>query len=173
MSESGWQIPSVMAKGVGRGNRGETFGFGRERRRFHGRESGPALGGGRRRRVRRGLEIDLGGLGFTFPFLNDMLQEVKEHPEEKTNNRSHSQEDGGADGLLSCYKDRPSCLANDLTAEVRYCLTSKLSLKEPPPNRQVDRLVKSIREVTSFVQSWTNLADQLANALMEEEEIQL
>ena len=63
MSESGWQIPSVMAKGVGRGNRGETFGFGRERRRFHGRESGPALGGGRRRRVRRGLEIDLGGLG--------------------------------------------------------------------------------------------------------------
>ena len=170
MSESGWQIPSVMAKGVGRGNRGETFGFGRERRRFHGRESGPALGGsGRRKRVRR--EIDLGGLGFTFPFLNDMLQEVKEHTEEKTNNRSHSQD--GADGLLSCYKDRPSCLANDLTAEVRYFLTSKLSLKEPPPNRQVDRLVKSIREVTSFVQSWTNLADQLANALMEEEEIQL
>ena len=127
MSESGWQIPSVMAKGAGRGNRGETFGFGRERRRFHGRESGPALGGsGRRRRVRRGLEIDLGGLGYTFPFLNDMLQEVKEHPEEKTNNRSHSQD--GADGLLSCYKDRPSCLANDLTAEVRYYLTSKLSL---------------------------------------------
>ena len=125
MSESGWQIPSVMAKGAGRGNRGETFGFGRERRRFHGRESGPALGGsGRRRRVRR--EIDLEGLGHTFPFLNDMLQEVKEHTEEKTNNRSHSQD--GADGLLSCYKDRPSCLANDLTAEVRYYLTSKLSL---------------------------------------------
>ena len=135
MSEPGWQIPSVMAKGAGRGNRGETFGFGRERRRFHGRESGPALGGGRRRRVRRGLEVDLGGLGYTFPFLNDMLQEVKEHPEEKTNNRSHSQ--GGADRLLSCYKDRPSCLANDLTAEVSYYLTSKLSLaklNEPPPN---------------------------------------
>ena len=27
---------------------------------------------GRRRRVRRGLEIDLEGLGYTFPFLNDM-----------------------------------------------------------------------------------------------------
>ena len=28
-------------------------------------------------------------------------------------------------------------------------------------------------EVSNFVQSWTSLADQLANALMEEEEIEL
>ena len=65
------QIPSVMAKGAGRreklGTRRETFGGGRVRGSWmNGRKAG------RRRRVRRGLEIDLEGLGYTFPFLNDM-----------------------------------------------------------------------------------------------------
>ena len=75
VSESGWQIPSVMAKGAGRrreniGPRKKTFGGEKERGSWmYGRKAG------RRRRVRRGLEIDLEGLGFTFPFLNDM-QEV-------------------------------------------------------------------------------------------------
>ena len=41
--------------------------YGRERGRiYHERKAG------RKRRVRRGLEIDLEGLGYTFPFLNDM-----------------------------------------------------------------------------------------------------
>ena len=39
---------------------------------------------GRRRRVRRGLEIDLGGLGYTFPFLNDMLQVWNVYPQQLT-----------------------------------------------------------------------------------------
>ena len=34
---------------------------------------------------------------------------------------------------------------------------------------QVARLARSIKEVGTFFHSWTDLADQLANALMEEE----
>ena len=36
---------------------------------------------------------------------------------------------------------------------------------------QMARLVRSIKEVATFFHSWTDLADQLANALMEEEEL--
>ena len=62
-----------MAKGAGR--RRENLG---PRREIFKTERGSWMYGkkaGRRRRVRRGLEIDLEGLGYTFPFLNDM-QEV-------------------------------------------------------------------------------------------------
>ena len=38
---------------------------------------------------------------------------------------------------------------------------------------QVARLVRSIKEVATFFHSWTDLADQLANALMEEEELMM
>ena len=38
---------------------------------------------------------------------------------------------------------------------------------------QVARLVRSIKEVGTFFHSWTNLADQLANALMEEEQLMM
>ena len=59
-----------MAKGGGR--RREKLGLRREI--FGGERMYAGKKAGRRRRVRRGLEIDLGGLGYTFPFLNDMLQ---------------------------------------------------------------------------------------------------
>ena len=52
------------------GPRRERFGVERGKNKMFGTK------GGRRRRVRRGLEIDLGGLGYTFPFLDNM-QEVK------------------------------------------------------------------------------------------------
>ena len=41
----------------------------------------------------------------------------------------HFQVDLAADGLLSCYKDRPSCLENDLTAEVNIIPPSWRNLK--------------------------------------------
>ena len=59
-----------MAKGGGR--RREKLGP--RRKIFGGERIYAGKKAGRRRRVRRGLEIDLGGLGYTFPFLNDMLQ---------------------------------------------------------------------------------------------------
>ena len=70
-----------MAKGAGRGH--GKFG---PRREIFGVERGKIFGtkgGGRRRRVRRGLEIDLAGLSYTFPFLDEM-QEVLNIP--STNN---------------------------------------------------------------------------------------
>ena len=59
----------MLAKGGGR--RREKLGLRREI--FGGERMYAGKKAGRRRRVRRGLEIDLGGLGYTFPFLNDML----------------------------------------------------------------------------------------------------
>ena len=38
---------------------------------------------------------------------------------------------------------------------------------------QVARLARSIKEVATFFHSWTDLADQLANALMEEEQLMM
>ena len=59
------------------GPRRERFGVERGKNKMFGTK------GGRRRRVRRGLEIDLAGLGYTFPFLDEM-QEVLNIP--STNN---------------------------------------------------------------------------------------
>ena len=42
----------------------------------------------------------------------------------------HFQGDLAADGLLSCYKDRPSCLADDLPAEVNFSKSDFSSLIE-------------------------------------------
>lgn len=42
----------------------------------------------------------------------------------------HFQSDLAADGLLSCYKDRPSCLADDLPAEVIIIKSDFLSLSK-------------------------------------------
>ena len=71
-----------MAKGGGR--RREKLGLRREI--FGGERMYAGKKAGRRRRVRRGLEIDLGGLGYTFPFLNDMLQVWNVPTAIKTNN---------------------------------------------------------------------------------------
>ena len=87
--------------------RRKPFGFERERFFRKGR-----------RRVRRALEIDIGGLSYTFPFLADIQQVTLNNQKSRDKTLFFLLQDVTTDGLLSCYKDRPTCLANDMPAEV-------------------------------------------------------
>ena len=60
----------------------------------------------------------------------------------------HFQGDLAADGLLSCYKDRPSCLADDLPAEVNIIISDEDIVRMVKGNLSLDKLLQGPAKLT-------------------------